>query len=393
MRAERLRTTGGYLWRNGEGALIRGAHRYVDAVASRRAVWVESHGGDGTPGLVYAGLREGVHLTLPFLEQRRGSPPDVTRTSSSRPWNRLSAEAAGTDADLVVAGYDTRRTRHLPRSRSLTLPFRVSLVVTLRDGTDFLQHVSRKDRQQFARQQRDGRWSLQEATAEADFAYFYDRMHLPTMRTRHGDGARSEDRAVAHAEIFRKGVLLFLRQSGERVVGALCRIEPADRTLVLRLVGVADGDPARYRGGTYTAMFLHVLRWAARHGMSRVDLGGCEPFLSKGTFQFKRKFHPEVVLPGNHFHHKRLRLTVVRDSEPVRRFLVENPVIALDARNRLRPVYFHDGRRPARTDLPWRTAGLASAVHLDLDTFLHPDGPSPLLPGGATPPATRFAQQ
>ncbi|MER5432306.1 GNAT family N-acetyltransferase [Streptomyces sp. NPDC002588] len=393
MMVDRLWTTSGYLWRNGEGALIRGAHRSVDAVTSRHAVWVESRGADGTPNLVYAGLPEGIHLTLPFLEQQTGSASAAARTSSRRRWDSLSTEAAGSDADLVITGHDTRHARHLPQARSLTLPFRVSLVVALGDGTDVLQRVSRKDRQQFARQQRSSRWNLEVAGTDADFAYFYDRMHMPTMRARHGGSARSEGRAIARAEIFRKGMLFFLRQSGERVVGALCRVKPAGKTLVLRLVGVADGDPAHYRGGTYTALFLHVLQWAAQHGMARVDLGGCEPFISKGTFQFKRKFHPEVVLPANHFRHKRLRVTVVRDTEPVRRFLVENPMIALDTRNRLTAVYFHDGRRPARAGLPWRTAGMASAVHLDLDTFLHPDGAAPLPPRHDTPPATWLAQQ
>ncbi|MFI0983628.1 GNAT family N-acetyltransferase [Streptomyces sp. NPDC021093] len=379
MRVDRLWTTGGYLWRNGEGALIRSAHRSVDAVTSRRAVWVKSRGGDGAPSLAYAGLPEGIHLTLPFLEQRRGAAAETVRISSRHRWDRLSAEMAGSDTDLVVTGYDTRRARQLPQARSLTLPFRVSLVVALGDGTDVLQRVSRKDRQQFARQQRSSRWTLEVADSDADFAYFYDRMHMPTMRARHGDSARSEGRATAHAEIYRKGALFFLRQSGERVVGALCRVQPAGRTLVLRLVGVADGDLAHYHGGTYTALFLYVLQWAARNGMARVDLGGCEPFISKGTFQFKRKLHPEVVLPANHFRHKRLHFTVVNDTEPVRRFLVENPVIALDAQNRLTAVYFNDSRRSGRTRLPWRTAGMASAVNLDLDTFLHPDAAATLL--------------
>lgn len=383
MTLDRLWTTGGYLWRNGEGALIRGAHRSADAVASRRAVWVESRGADGAPDLVYAGLPEGVRLTLPFLEQQRGTASETTRVSSVRRWDRLSAEVARSDTDLVITGYDTRRARHLPRARSLTLPFRVSLVVALADGTDVLRRVSRKDRQQFVRQQGSGRWTLEVASGETDFAFFYDRMHVPTMRARHGDGTRSEGRAVARAQIFRKGVLFFLRQSGERRAGALCRVTPGSGTLVLRLVGVADGDPAHYRGGTYTALFLHVLQWAARHGMARVDLGGCEPFISKGTFQFKRKFHPETVLPANHFRHKRLRVTVVRDTEPVRRFLVANPVIALDARNRLTAVYFHDGRQPTPASLPWRTAGVESAVRVDLDTFLRPVGaaPPPRRPG------------
>ncbi|MFC4503562.1 MULTISPECIES: GNAT family N-acetyltransferase [Streptomyces] len=371
MMLDRLYAAGGYRWRNGEGPVVRTAHRLFDVMAARRPVWVESPSGDGMVQLAYAGLPEGVHLTLPFLEHRRAPAAGAVRTSVRRRWGSLLAAPTAEHTDLAVTGYDIHHARHLPQARSLTLPFRLALTVPLGDKADVLGRVSRKDRQQFVRQRQCRTWTLEVATREADFAYFYDHMHAPTMQVRHGESTRSERRAIAHTEIFRKGVLFFLSHSGEPVAGALCRLEPTTGILTLRLVGVADGNPAHYRGGTYTALFIHVLEWAAHQGMASVDLGGCEPFISKGTFQFKRKLHPVVTMPGNHFRHKRLRVTVLRDTEPVRRFLIDNPMIALDDRGGFVAVYFHDGRRPPRADLPWRTAGIAQAQHVDLDSFLH----------------------
>ncbi|MEK8146029.1 hypothetical protein NKH18_47120 [Streptomyces sp. M10(2022)] len=105
----------------------------------------------------------------------------------------------------------------------------------------------------------------------------------------------------------------------------LCRLE--GRTLTLRLAGVDSGGAHAYSSGTYMAMYVLILQWAAEHGLTRVDLSGCEPFLSKGIFQFKRKIHPEVALPDNHFANKRLLLRVRRDSPEVRDFLTANPLL------------------------------------------------------------------
>ena len=167
----------------------------------------------------------------------------------------------------------------------------------------------------------------------------------------------------------------------------LCRLEGS--TLVVRLAGVEAGGEEPYRSGTYMAMYVLILQWAAEQGLTRVDLSGCEPFLSKGIFQFKRKMHPEVTLPDNHFREKRLVLRVLRDTPEVRDLLTANPVLTSGTHGGLEAVYFHDPDRPARTDLRWQCPGVSSQRTLDLDEFL--DGwPGP--PGAApsrSPPRSR----
>jgi hypothetical protein len=372
----RLHATAGYHWRNGESWLVRSAHRALDVRSAVRPIYVKSASpSQSLPSLAYLGIPDGVHYTLPFLEQCRATSGDPGGTDSSVRGGQdpIEATSGPQQADLLVIGHDARWTRRLPRTGCLRLPFRVGLIVPLDARQDVLQRVSRKDRQQFRRQRDRQVWHLESAGRNADFDYFYDRMHLPTMALRHGVDTRSERRDSAYASIFRRGRLFFLRQSGERVVGALCRLEPRAGTLVIRLVGVRDGDLVHYRQGTYMALFIHLLEWATARGLARVDLGGCEPFLNKGTFRFKRKLHPHVGLPSNHFRHRRLCLTVTRDTRAVRDFLVNNPPIAIGADGRLRAVYFYDTERPPRTDLPWRTAGISEARYVGLDKFLTGD--------------------
>ncbi|MFD8751878.1 hypothetical protein ACFV0O_12975 [Kitasatospora sp. NPDC059577] len=361
-----------YAWNNSADPRILRAHTLADAVlaARPRVTWSRPEG-EG-PVLAYGGLPHGLTHVLPFLEQRRRTASH--RTGRSTSWPDLLAGRAAPGADLLAVGMPTDRVpARLPR-HSLLLPFRVSLAVPVGpDRPDILGRVSRKARQQHVRELRSHCRTLEVATGEEDFAAFYDGMHRPTMVGRHGDAARSEDRESARTCLFRRGVLFFLRESDHRVAGMLCRLEGP--TLVIRLAGVEGGAARAYDSGTYMAMYVLILQWAAGHGLTRVDLSGCEPFLSKGIFQFKRKLHPEVSLPANHFADKRLLLRVCRDSPSVRDFLTANPVLGFGRAGALEAVHFHDDDRPPRLDLRWSCPGVEGQrlVHFD-DFFAGPEG-------------------
>ncbi|WP_405710649.1 MULTISPECIES: GNAT family N-acetyltransferase [unclassified Streptomyces] len=357
-----------YAWNNSGGALVLGARGAAEALARPRLTRSVPQGQG--PVLAYAGLDHELTYVLPFLEQRRGTPSVRTRTTTS--WAELAGGRAAADTDILAVGH--RRSRvpdPLPR-HSLLLPFRITLTVPLEAADDpaaaVLRRISRKARQQHARELRSRVRTLEVSRNEADFDSFYDHMHVPTMGRRHGDAARSEAKESARACIFRHGAMFFLCESGRRVAGMLCRLE--GRTLVIRLAGVDGGGEEAYRSGTYMALFILILQWAAEQGFTRVDLSGGEPFLSKGTFQFKRKMHPHISLPPNHFRDRRLLVRVLRDSPQVRDFLVANPMLTLDDDGALWAVHFHDADRPPRLDLRWQCPGVDGQRLIDLDAFL-----------------------
>ncbi|MGW0423851.1 GNAT family N-acetyltransferase [Streptomyces sp. NPDC003015] len=354
-----------YTWNNSADPLLVRAHG-VAATIARPSVTV-SRPADQGPVLAYGGLAHGLTHVLPFLEQRRGTGSEHSRRRTT--WAELASGRATPDADLLAVGVLHRDAPGRPPRHCLLLPFRINLSVPVGpDPQDVLKRLSRKARQQHTRELRSRARTLEVATSEADFHFFYDGMHRPTMRNRHRDAARSEERQSALVCLFRRGVLFFLCESGRRVAGMLCRQEGS--TLVIRLAGVEAGGEEPYRSGTYMAMYVLILQWAAEHGLTRVDLSGCEPFLSKGIFQFKRKMHPEVALPGNHFREKRLVLRVLRDTPQVRDLLTANPALTFGAGQGLEAVYFHDQDRPARTDLRWECPGVSGHRTVDLDEFL-----------------------
>jgi hypothetical protein len=253
------------------------------------------------------------------------------------------------------------------------LPFRVHLVVEVDgDADEMRRRVSKRERWQFSRNRKVNEWSFEQDDDPAAFEWFYERMHRPTMEQRHGERMRTEDAAVAYECLFRRGMLFFVTERGRRIAGALCRWDPATATVTTRLLGVLDGADEHYASGAFKAVYHFLLEWACDHGVRRIDFHGTEAFLSKGIFAWKRKFRPSVVLPPNHFADKRLWLAANRDTPAVRDFLVANPTLAMRPDGGLDAVWFHDGERPARTDLACDCPGVVDTRHVDLDAFLAP---------------------
>jgi hypothetical protein len=323
--------------------------------------------------LGYAGLRDGIGHGFSFLEEGREALGAPTAAHAQRPVGRRQLARAAelfADVDLLAVGCTANLVRRLPRERSLTLPLRIHYVVpTGGDVDEIRRRVSKKDRQRLGKSERDRGWTLERADGAADFEFFFERMHRPTMVKRHGSKTRSESKDVARECLFRRGHVFFVTEDGARVAGALCRWEPRERMLLMRLAGVLDGLEEHYRSGVFLALYVLVLEWANRNGAACVELSGSEAFVSKGIFQFKRKLHPQIVVPETHYHSKRLWLHVVRDTPAVRDLLVANPPIVLADDGELAATFFADADRPAR-ELPWQCPGVERRLDVDLDEFL-----------------------
>lgn len=356
----RLRLHAGYAWEHSTWTPLRLARRWWEAERPGRVVAVVSAGAGGTPTLAYCGIMRGLTTSLPALETLRGGP--VERIERRLTWRRLRTADL---ADLIATGCGSARAARQPAG-TLVLPFRVRLVVPVEDRP----HVSRQARKEFAHARRLRGWTCERDETAEGFALFYDRMHVPTMRRRHGVLARSERREAAEECLLRHGFVLFVAEGGARLAGGLCRWDARSRTVTLRLVGVLDGDPAHYRSGALKAVYHLLLEWAAQQGAALVDLSVADPFPALGVVQWKLRFHPRLELPSNHLGDLRLCLRPVRDTAPVRDFLVANPVVAMAAGGGLEGLRFFDRERPARTGVPLGFEGLAGVRNVDLDDLL-----------------------
>ncbi|MFH8987867.1 GNAT family N-acetyltransferase [Streptomyces sp. NPDC017940] len=385
-----------YWWNNTPSAAGRSVRRAADSLPGTVPALV-SHARSGGVSIAYAGLGIGRTNILQLLEQQRallGAP--TSHRTAAHVHRRDLAAGRLPDADLVVLGAEEHTLRGLPGHGAVLAPFRLHLVVDVPATQEELQRlISKRERGQFRRDQRAHDWDLDEDPSPEALAFFYERLHTPTMRRRHGERSRTERFDVARHAVLPRGTLFFLRQADTRVAGVLCHWSKDRRTLTTRLLGVLDGLDEHYRSGAFKALYHHLLRWACDRGVPRVDFFGTEAFLSKGIFQWKRKLGARPELPPNHFSTKRVRVQATRDTPAVRDFLVANPLLRTGPQRRghgagvLTPVYFTDDDRPPRLDLSSRCPGLPAPEIVHLDTFLkdalptaaarrHPESPGVL---------------
>jgi hypothetical protein len=362
----------GYLWRNSGNPVLTRARTRWDTRG--RAVFPCVSSDLGGMSVSYAGPREGLAYTLEFTELRRETEGGVgaTRTSRALTGRDLLNPARLPDTDIVVVGTSAAEARRLPGAASLIVPMRVHFVVDFdadADAETMRRRISKRERWQFSRDQRSSDWRWTVVRDPSWFDVFYDGFYRPTMRMRHGERERTETKDAAYECLFRTGRMFALEQAGERIAGALCHWDSGTGVLTLRLLGVAGGSQEHFDSGAFKAVYHFLIGWAAENGVRRLDFQGTEPFLSKGTYQWKRRFGTRVILPPNHFGSKRLWLRVNRDTPAVRDFLAANPLLT-ESDGALEAVYFHDQTRPARVDYSAKSPGVGRLRHLDLDEFL-----------------------
>lgn len=370
----RLRLHAGYLWRNsGNSRLTRIRARWDSRDGAEFPAVVSRMGG---MSVAYAGLPEGLRYTLEFTELQRENmgSPSAERTSGMLRGRQLADPSQLPDADIVIVGTSASKARRLPAGASLVFPMRFHFVVDIDDDAQALhKRISKRERWQYSRNQRSAQWTWKVEDDPKLFDFFYDRMYRPTMRKSHGDRERIEGKEASHECLFRTGRLFFISQGAERIGGALCHWDASSKVMTLRLFGVLDGDERHYESGAFSAIYHFLIAWSAENGVRYLDFGGTEPFLSKGTFQWKRRFGSRIVLPPNHFGTKRLWLQVRRDTPVVRDFLVANPILVEGDDGSLEVVYFRDQDRPARVELSAKSPDGYRVRHIDLDEFLSPE--------------------
>ena len=127
---------------------------------------------------------------------------------------------------------------------------------------------------------------------EADFDFFYHRMHVPHIRRRYGDLSEM-DSHTSMLEHFRKGFVLFVLRQGEPVAGALSLVE--GDSILFRRSGVLDGDESIVKGGAQTALYYFQLRHAVDSGYKSVDTMKSAPFLNDGVFCHKADWGAQAL--------------------------------------------------------------------------------------------------
>lgn len=366
-----------YRWDNTDSPVLDGVQRLAAPAQAYRAMAQTATltTGSGALTIAYVGIRTGLRTILPLAEQLTpGHTGRTTRSEVAHGSVRALCARAARTADIVIVGgpYSSLDQSGLDVP-SIDAPFRVHLVRHLPpDAATLLAQVSRREREAFRKSVREHGF-VGEITQDASrVREFYETMHLPTMRRRHGTHALTETLTVAERELLARGFLFLVRSGDQDVAGALCTYDRLSSTVTTRLLGVPGGEQRHYDSGAFKALYHLLSDWCRQRGVSRLDLFATQAWTAKGLFQWKRRLHPQVVLPPNRYKAQRIRIHVLRDRDIVRDFLVGAPLLTLDEPNGgFVATWFHDARRPCRDDVKVGLPGVAAERVVDLDDLLH----------------------
>ncbi|ROP31350.1 GNAT family N-acetyltransferase [Couchioplanes caeruleus] len=382
---QRMVARSSFAWDYSERPAAKAARIVLDT-RLRRLTSAVSTPRDSGPSLGYAGIPDGVTKILQMLERQR-----ERMGSGAADLDRAAVTAADVfrrhelpRADLVAVVGTRSQLTALPRRASLVLPYRLHAVVDSSVG--WQARMSKGERQWCKTQCTRRGLRMTTVTDDAAFDFFYDRMHVPTMRSRHGARARSENRIRAYECLFKRGHLLLVMQDDSPVAGALATVSGDDTTLTPRLGGLLDGSAELHESGLLRLMSYLIVDWAERNTISTVDFSGLEAWIANGLYGYKRRLAPRLERPADYRGQLEVWWHARRDTPQVRDFLVRNPVLEEAGGGRLRAVYFHDAQRPVRDDIPHTCLNVDDRRSIHLDDFLAgvPTGrPSSAMPAPA----------
>ena len=135
-----------------------------------------------------------------------------------------------------------------------------------------------------------------------DLDFFYEKMYLPYVSTRHGQSAFLVGPEEMMARVAAgDGRLVQIRIGGEPVAGSLIIVENGRPRLYS--LGVHEDDRPLMRYGVGTAIYLYSYDHLVESGFSDVHMGWSRSLLSDGTLYFKQRLGLRLIdtSPIGHF--------------------------------------------------------------------------------------------
>ena len=127
-----------------------------------------------------------------------------------------------------------------------------------------------------------------------DFDFFYYRMYLPYLTSRHkGQGMILDDYEDVHNE-FVKGELMLIKDGQDPICGGVSYMD--GDLYVGQIMGILDGEIDLVKRGVILALYWYSLHWAHDQGARRFDFGGSRALMSNGVFIFKQRWGTRVYL-------------------------------------------------------------------------------------------------
>ena len=184
--------------------------------------------------------------------------------------------------------------KHPGAAGSLSIPAYVRSIVQLPQSfEEYMKGFKWTTRSDISKMQRNG---LCAKTSEdpVDFALFYHSMYLPTVLSRHNEHSiilSYDDLRI----FFDAGSILFIMRNDIPIGGAVVTPSPGNR-LLMKCLGVLDGDHSNTIDGANAAMLYFSIHHAFEKKTRLVDFGLNSPFQDDGVVRFKKKWRATEVI-------------------------------------------------------------------------------------------------
>jgi hypothetical protein len=222
-----------------------------------------------------------------FLERLYGNAPEPRLVSRAVVTPRANRALLPGGYDLYFVEINRLYARAYRRAGYFTIPEWVEFGREVVEDESARYAAASKSLRTDLRAVRNAAFEVAISRAEADFEVFYQRMWLPYISNRFGDGAITKPRQRLKKD-FRAGFLILLCRAAEPVAGALVRVD--GERVSLTTLGVLDGSPELLRSHVSGVIDYHLHAWAAANGKRYINVGHTRPFPQDGVFFNKRKW-------------------------------------------------------------------------------------------------------
>jgi hypothetical protein len=226
---------------------------------------------------------------------------------------------------LLMESHDL--TRPYLKKQAFHIPEWVEMVLDISGSVEKLFGNRRSDIQAWV--QLSG-FTFELARDPQQFDDFYNDMYLPYARER--AGASENSTCASLSEIFSRGELILVKKEGLVVGGGLFEVQ--GQQAKCRAMGVRDGHDEDALAACYYFLIMEM----KKRGYKKVHLGGARPFLNDEATRIKISLKAEASAGC---HHACVSLALLRDSEGLQNFLINNPFICFEKEyNAHRAVFF-----------------------------------------------------
>jgi hypothetical protein len=314
---------------------VYGYFHRVQALLVQLRMPVSKVVGEGKDGgrlcLLFVG-REAFSLYLGDLLFRE--PPRLERIGMMFVWRlRRVARMAPSDVDGVLVSCDRFYQRWLEKAGLYVFPHFVDMVLDVSDPVDVFFKKSTKSAKADIQKVRKHGYSFEVCSDVDCLRLFYERMYLPLIQTRHGDAPVYTPPFLFFRWLRLIGYRLMLVKDKQGDVIAGCFYGVNHGTAFVRYLGVIDGDIELVRKGAESAMYYFFVLHPEDPGVRATNFGGARPFFNDGLFRYKQKWGMTVGISDVTPEIFGLRL--MSDGEPLREFLLNNPLIGINDKKEL----------------------------------------------------------